>query len=218
MHNYTIREAKAGTTEAGVTYDGTTFAVRTVVSDNGDGTLSVEHAFVGNVRIAEFKNVYKPSPTSIALGAAKVLTGKTLAEGQFTFMLTGENGSSWKAKNAASGQVLFPTVTFDKVGVYHYTITEVNDGQANITYDSSVHKVTVTVTDNLKGNLVADISYENGSSPMFKNTYTPPAPKKPLSKTGDDLGGVIGGAAVVMAIAAGAAGIAYKRSRKRDEE
>ncbi len=217
VHNYTIREAKAGTTEAGVTYDGTTFAVRTVVSDNGDGTLSVEHAFVGNVRIAEFKNVYKPSPTSIALGAAKVLTGKTLAEGQFTFMLTGENGSSWKAKNAASGQVLFPTVTFDKVGVYHYTITEVNDGQANITYDSSVHKVTVTVTDNLKGNLVADISYENGSSPMFKNTYTPPAPKKPLSKTGDDLGGVIGGAAVVMAIAAGAAGIAYKRSRKRDE-
>ncbi len=218
VHNYTIREVKAGTTEAGVTYDGTTFAVKTVVSDNGDGTLSVEHAFASDVRMAEFKNVYKPNPTSVALGASKVLTGKTLAEGQFTFKLAGADGTSWEAKNTAGGQVLFPSVTFDKVGTYEYTISEVNDGQANITYDTTEHKVTVTVTDNLKGSLVADIAYENGNSPVFKNTYVPPSPKKNLSKTGDDLGGIIGGAAAAVVVAAAAAGVAYKRSRKRDEQ
>ena len=191
--------------------------MKTVVSDKGDGTLSVEHAFEGELELAEFVNTYKSNPTSVALGTAKVLTGKSLADGQFIFQLTGDDGTSLEAKNTASGQVLFPAVTFDKVGVYQYVISEVNDGQANITYDASTHGVTVTVTDDLKGNLVADIAYADGAAPVFKNTYTPPAPKPNLSKTGDDLGGLMGVVAAVAVVAAGAAGVAYKLSRKRNE-
>ena len=227
-HNYTIREVGAGTTEAGVTYDGTTYAVETVVKDNGDGTLGVTHTITdskGNTSSeAVFNNTYDPADAKIVLNATKVLSGATLNKAQFTFQLADDKGTTWSATNNASGQVFFPEVTFDATGTYTFVISEVNDGQANVTYDTAEHKVSVEVTDDLKGNLVANVAYEDGVSPVFVNTYTKPTSpatttttNRKLSKTGDIAPVVVGGVALVALAATGAAGVARKRNSKRED-
>ena len=85
-----------------------------------------------------------------------------------------------KAKNTANGQVAFGTIIYDEEGTYEYTISEKNDKQKNVTYDEAVYKVTVTVTDNGEGSLLAEVAYTDGKAPVFTNKYTKPAePQKP---------------------------------------
>lgn len=216
-HDYVLREVGAGTTHNGVTFDGKLIAIHTRVVDNGEGSLVVEHALTTDDANAAFVNTYAHSTTSVVLGATKVLSGKALADGQFTFALTAEDGTVYQAKNDAAGSVAFPALTFAEPGTYVYTISEVNDKQANVTYDTATYNVVVNVVDDGQGNLVATVAYDDGAAPTFKNSYTePPAPtptpgggattpKNPVvklfSKTADDAGLMLGAAAVAAGLA-----------------
>lgn len=216
-HDYVLREVGAGTTHNGVTFDGKSIAIHTKVVDNGEGSLVVEHAFATDDVNATFVNTYAHGTTSVVLGATKVLSGKALADGQFTFVLTAEDGTVYQAKNDAAGSVAFPALTFAEPGTYVYTISEVNDKQANVTYDTATYDVVVNVVDDGQGNLVATVAYDDGAAPTFKNSYTePPAPtptpgggattpKNPVvklfSKTADDAGLMLGAAAVAAGLA-----------------
>ena len=216
-HDYVLREVGAGTTHNGVTFDGKSIAIRTKVVDNGEGSLVVKHALATDDANAAFVNTYAHGTTSVVLGATKVLSGKALADGQFTFVLTAEDGTVYQAKNDAAGSVAFPALTFAEPGTYVYTISEVNDKQANVTYDTATHRVVVNVVDDGRGNLVATVAYDEGTAPTFKNSYTePPAPaptpgggattpKNPVaklfSKTADDAGLMLGAAAVAAGLA-----------------
>lgn len=216
-HDYVLREVGAGTTHNGVTFDDKSIAIHTKVVDNGEGSLVVEHAFATDDANTAFVNTYAHGTTSVVLGATKVLSGKTLADGQFTFVLTAEDGTVYQAKNDAAGSVAFPALTFAEPGTYVYTISEVNDKQANVTYDTATYRVVVNVVDDGQGNLVATVAYDGGAAPTFKNSYTePPAPtptpgggattpKNPVvklfSKTADDAGLMLGAAAVAAGLA-----------------
>lgn len=216
-HDYVLREVGAGTTHNGVTFDGKSIAIHTSVVDNGEGGLVVEHALTTDDANVAFVNTYAHSTTSVVLGATKVLSGKALADGQFTFALTAENGTVYQAKNDAAGSVAFPALTFAEPGTYVYTISEVNDKQANVTYDTATYQVIVNVVDDGQGNLVATVAYDEGAAPTFKNSYTePPAPtpapgggattpKNPVaklfSKMADDAGLMLGAAAVAAGLA-----------------
>ena len=161
-HDYVLREVGAGTTHNGVTFDGKSIAIHTSVRDNGEGGLVVEHALATDDANAAFVNTYAHGTTSVVLGATKVLSGKTLADGQFTFALTAEDGTIYQAKNNAAGSVAFPALTFTEPGTYVYTVSEVNDKQANVTYDTAMYKVVVSVVDDGQGNLVATVAYDGG--------------------------------------------------------
>ena len=216
-HDYVLREVGAGTTHNGVTFDGKSIAIHTRVVDNGEGSLVVKHALATDDANAAFVNTYAHGTTSVVLGATKVLSGKALADGQFTFVLTAEDGTVYQAKNDAAGSVAFPALTFAEPGTYAYTISEVNDKQANVTYDTATYQVVVNVVDDGQGNLVATVAYDGGAAPTFKNSYTePPAPtptpgggattpKNPVaklfSKTADDAGLMLGAAAVAAGLA-----------------
>lgn len=216
-HDYVLREVGAGTTQNGVTFDGKSIAIHTKVVDSGEGSLMVEHALATDDANAAFVNTYAHGTTSVVLGATKVLSGKALADGQFTFVLTAEDGTVYQAKNDATGSVAFPALTFAEPGTYVYTISEVNDKQANVTYDTATYNVVVNVVDDGQGNLVATVAYDDGAAPTFKNSYTePPAPtptpgggattpKNPVvklfSKTADDAGLMLGAAAVAAGLA-----------------
>lgn len=201
VHHYTIRERGHGTVENGVTFSDVSYHVTTTVSDNHDGTLDVTHK-LEDAREAEFVNAYEASPTKLALTASKVLEGADLKVGQFTFKLSG-GGVEVTAKNDANGQVRFEELSFTRAGTYTFTITEVNDGQQHVTYDETARKVTVTVTDDGRGNLIASINQDEAAACVFRNTYTkseepakptPPTPpakptpsKKFVPKTGDPI-------------------------------
>ena len=227
-HIYTMRENGAGTTVAGVTYDATTYQVVATVVEI-DNELRVDFALDG-ADAAVFKNAYAAKGTTVIIGATKTLDGRSLAAGEFTFKLTGADGRTYEAKNAADGRIEFTAIDFDKVGTYDFTLVEVNDGQANITYDDHSYKVTVVVTDDGKGNLVANVTWPNGTPPTFKNIYTKPAPavtpdtsgEPPafFAKTGDKTMPIVC-VAILTVLVAGAVGAvefgALRKSEKGDK-
>lgn len=234
-HRYTLHEVGGGTVANGVTYDGATYTVVTTVKDNGDGTLSVAHALEG-AREASFANAYQATSTTVVIGASKTLVGKNLEDGQFTFVLTAADGTELKAKNAADGKIAFPALTFDKPGTYEFALTELDDAQANVTYDKHAYKVTVTVVDDGLGHLNATVAGD-ADVLAFTNTYAePPAPVQPtqptqpggktftpsgpigkvLTQTGDDkLALVLPLAAVALAGAASIAALCIMRRRDK---
>lgn len=182
-HSYELREV-AGTA-GGVTYDRATYRVRTTVTDAGNGMLTVRHELAdaeGNPTgddSVTFTNGYEAAPVTLKLGAAKVLKGAELKAGQFSFELKSRDGKVMStAKNAADGSVTFDALTFKQAGTYTFTVSEVDDGQAHVTYDRAVHKIVVTVSDEAAdgsktGYLSAKVSYEGGADlpPVFTNGY-----------------------------------------------
>lgn len=235
---YTVSE-RAGATANGVTYDTTVFTATVTVTENAEThALEAQVAYSKGGKAADavaFSNSYAPAATEVKLGASKVLSGEDLKEGQFSFQLKDADGKVLQtAKNAADGTVGFEAISYDKPGTYAYSISEVDDGQKNVTYDAAEHRVTVTVTDDGAGHLVATVTYDGAVAPVFKNTYTPPTtpptepPTNPPSKspvpkeekpglpyTGDTslspmaLGGIAGGAAVLIA-----AGVILRRRNR----
>lgn len=235
---YTVSE-RAGATANGVTYDTTVFTATVTVTENAEThALEAQVAYSKGGKAADavaFSNSYAPAATEVKLGASKVLSGEDLKEGQFSFQLKDADGKVLQtAKNAADGTVGFEAISYDKPGTYAYSISEVDDGQKNVTYDAAEHRVTVTVTDAGAGHLVATVTYDGAVAPVFKNTYTPPTtpptepPTNPPSKspvpkeekpglpyTGDTslspmaLGGIAGGAVVLIA-----AGVILRRQNR----
>lgn len=202
-HSYELREV-AGTA-GGVTYDKTTYRVRATVTDAGNGTLTVKHELTdaeGNAAgdtSAIFTNGYEAAPVTLKLGAAKVLKGAELKAGQFGFELKGRDGKVMStAKNTADGSVVFDALTFKRAGTYTFTVSEVDDGQAHVTYDKAVHKIVVTVSDEAAGGtktgyLSAKVSYEGDANmpPVFTNSYVegPGTPENPGTPGGGSGGG-----------------------------
>lgn len=205
-HSYELREV-AGTA-GGVTYDRATYRVRTTVTDAGNGTLAVKHELAdaeGNPTgddSVTFTNGYKAAPVTLKLGAAKVLKGAELKAGQFSFEFKSRDGRVMStAKNAADGSVTFDALTFRQAGTYTFTVSEVDDGQAHVTYDKAVHKIVVTVSDEAAdgsktGYLSAKVSYEGDADvpPVFTNGYaeepgTPGTPENPGTPGGGTGGG-----------------------------
>ena len=205
-HSYELREV-AGTA-GGVTYDRATYRVRTTVADAKNGTLAVKHELAdaeGNPTgddSVTFTNGYEAAPVTLKLGAAKVLKGAELKAGQFSFELKSRDGKVMStAKNAADGSVTFDALTFKQAGTYTFTVSEVDDGQAHVTYDKAVRKIVVTVGDEAAdgtktGYLSAKVSYEGDANvpPVFTNSYaenpgTPGTPENPGTPGGGSGGG-----------------------------
>ena len=161
-YTYTITE-KAGS-EKGVTYDTAKHEVKVKVTDNGQGQLVA--AVTGNN--PTFTNTYKAATTSATITATKVLDGKALEAGKYEFELKEGDKVIGTATNAADGTVTFPAISYDAAGPHTYTITEKAGSEKGVTYDTAKHEVTVNVTDNGQGELVADVKDNN---PTFTNTY-----------------------------------------------
>ena len=227
-HSYMLREVGGGTHKAGVEYDGSVFAVTTTVTDNGNGTLSVAHKVDNDANAVGFTNSYAPAATSVTLGASKVLNGKSLEDGEFSFALEGEDGTQLTAGNDANGMVVFPAIQYSEAGMYQYTLSEVKGSETGVTYDEAAYAVTVAVEDDDEGSLVATVSYEGGKAPVFNNTYQelegPAAADDPVSfvkaavsgaaKTGDNLLGIAGAIAAVAAVAAAVAVLSRRKKGK----
>lgn len=208
-HSYELREVAGAA--GGVTYDRAVHRVRTTVTDAGNGKLTVKHDLVdaeGNPTgdgSVTFTNGYEAAPVTLKLGAAKVLKGAELKAGQFSFELKSRDGKVMStAKNAADGSVTFDALTFKQAGTYTFTVSEIDDGQAHVTYDKAVHKIVVTVSDEAAdgtktGYLSAKVSYEGDANlpPVFTNSYaeepgtpeTPGIPENPGTPGGGSGGG-----------------------------
>ena len=161
-YTYTISE-KAGS-EKGVTYDTAKHEVKVKVTDNGQGQLVA--AVTGNN--PTFTNTYKAAKTSETIKATKVLEGKALEADKYEFELKEGDKVVATAKNAADGTVTFKEIEYNEAGDHTYTISEKAGSEAGVTYDTATHEVTVNVTDNGEGKLVATVT---GNNPTFTNTY-----------------------------------------------
>lgn len=220
---YTIREAKGSL--GGVGYDAAEYKATAEVKDNGDGTLAVTWSFdtaAGDPASAiEFNNTYTATPTSVLLGGTKVLDGRALAEGEFTFVLNDADGNELQTvTNDAQGGFCFDQITYDAAGTYEYTISEVKGDAEGVTYDDATIAVKVVVTDKGKGVLeVTELTYDGKTElPVFTNTYVkpvePPKDDSGLMQTGDSTSTFVGVIAGLGALSV-AVGLA---ARKRHGE
>lgn len=214
QHTYTVREVNNDL--GGVTYDDQLYTVHTTITDNRDGTMNAKHkafAVIDGKELAPvdeitFTNKYEAKGTMASIGAVKRLTGKDLKDGQFTFQLKDENGKVIdEAKNDKAGAISFKALEFDKAGTYKYTISEVNDKQKEIKYDTSEKTVTITVKDSGDGYLQAQV--ESEKQLIFTNTFE--AAGGSGTKTGDNMNLVL---PIMMMLTAAAIGSVLLIRRK----
>lgn len=199
-YQYTLAE-QPGAGNVGIHYDTDTYTVTADVKDNGQGGLEVTWSINGTQdKTVAFENTYEAKPASMSFGASKVLTGRDLEDGEFSFQVTDETGEALYANgtNDAAGTVNFDPITFNQAGTYHLWISEVlpedDDAETegiqseNVTYDETRYELVVTVEDNGKGSLVVtDVTAADGSEPVpvFENVYTEPV--EPVLPGGDSL-------------------------------
>ena len=175
---YTVSEQGKGTTVEGITYDATEYKITVTVTDDGKGNLVAKAD--REVNNLDFKNTYSSQKTGITFSGTKTLEGKTLEAGKFTFVLQ-ETDKGWKAKdgkaavtatNGENGAYSFGKIEYTEAGTYYYTVSEQGKGTTveGITYDATEYKITVTVTDDGKGNLVASADRKVDEL-NFTNTY-----------------------------------------------
>ncbi|WP_308622883.1 Spy0128 family protein [uncultured Enorma sp.] len=228
-YQYTLSEVP-GADNVGLTYDTDTYTVTANVKDNGQGGLEVTWSINGTQdKTVAFENTYEAKPASMSFGASKVLTGRDLEDGEFSFQVTDETGEALYANgtNDAAGTVNFDPITFNQAGTYHLWISEVlpedDDAETegiqseNVTYDETRYELVVTVKDNGEGRLVVTDVEEVDGTPVFENVYTEPVePVLPggdsLEQTGDSMPLMMGAVAVAGA-ALVAGGLAVRRKR-----
>ena len=164
--NFTYKIREVNNNLPGVTYDKNIITATVTVTDNGGAkTAAVTYTKPG------FTNTYKAASVTKVLKATKALVGANLVDDQFTFELVNkETGQvAQTAKSKADGTVTFPAETYTAVGNYTYIIREKNDGSKGYTYDTKAPEVTVAVTDNGQGQLVATETYATPAE--FTNNY-----------------------------------------------
>ena len=187
-YRYRLAEVDGGL--GGVTYDTTVYDVTAKVVDNGDGTLGVTWSVSKDGKALEgkeivFANSYKAVGTSITFNAAKVLTGRELKKGEFTFELRDANGKVLQTvKNGALTEggyapVAFDPITYDEPGTYDYRIVEVKGDAEGITYDKTVFTYHVVVTDDGNGQLQVEWTVGETGAPVFQNGFVKPEDPKP---------------------------------------
>lgn len=212
IYRYTVDETD--TQLGGVTYDTTSHTVTvTVTEDAASHTLTAKTEYStenGSEDGIRFDNTYQPQNVLVELAARKRLTGRELKADEFEFELVDkDNKVIDSARNDKDGDIRFKPLTYgrdnngiDDCGEHRYVIRERNTGEKNVTYDRTEHHVTVTVGDDLQGNLTAKVEYDptdgktdktkgdavgdkpstipgmvtvTGTRPEFTNSYSPPA-------------------------------------------
>ena len=184
-YEYDIKEvAPVGGVKDGVTYDTTIYDLVVEVTNN-NGKLNAVYYFEDSTgATVTFKNYYNVEPTTYKLAGNKVLNGRLMQVGEFSFNLFEGNDVTAKevAKNHANGLFEFSEITYTAAGVYKYTISEAIPAGATldplsqkyvlngVTYDATKYTVTVTVTDNGDGTLTAKADKDNVNI-IFTNTY-----------------------------------------------
>ena len=187
-YHYRLAEVDGGL--GGVTYDTTVYDVTATVVDNGDGTLGTTWSVSKGGKALEgkeivFANGYKAAGTSITFNAAKVLTGRELAKGEFTFELRDANGKVLQTvKNGALTEggyapIAFDPITYDEPGTYDYRIVEVKGDAEGVTYDETVFTYHVVVTDDGNGQLKVEWTVGKTGAPVFQNVFVKPENPKP---------------------------------------
>ena len=176
-HTYTLRETKAGATENGITYSTAEYTIVTIVKDNGDGTLSVEHK-LQNVEEATFENAYNVTSKSFSvtdkITATKYLTGRDLKDGEFSFELVEGNNVVATGTNDARGKITMTGIEYTAAGKHTYTLREVpGDAGNGITYDGKTYTIETTITDNGDGTLSAAHKLKDADEAKFSNSYKP---------------------------------------------
>lgn len=177
-HTYTLRETKAGATENGITYSTAEYTIVTTVTDNGDGTLIVEHKLQNNKK-ATFENAYNVTPKSSSvtdqITAAKSLDGRELKAGEFSFELVEGNDVVATGTNDAEGNITMSAVKYTAAGKHTYTLREANGGTTSkgITYSDAKFTIETTITDNGDGTLKAEhVLKGDATAATFKNAYS----------------------------------------------
>ena len=197
-HTYTITENKG--TDASINYSTQSITATVDVKKANDKLVATVTYSSGDAEKGDtFTNTKTPptpvpptvKPTTAQFKAKKVLaingsSDRTLKANEFTFLLKDQNGTLVDTKtNGENGDILFNPVSFNEAGTFTYTIVEQKPAtpESAITYDESVHTVTVTVTKDATGQLNADVQYDGKKdTPTFTNTYTPPTPPTPSEK------------------------------------
>ena len=175
-YTYTVEEVK-GTNED-IIYDGMKATVWITVTRDGDALVST----VANPKDTVFNNYVKEvQPAKAKFELTKVLTGRNLKDGEFSFVLKDDKGNVIQTvTNNAKGNISFENIVYDKPGVYYYTVEEVKGNEADVVYDNMVAKFQVTVTKTVgeKENLlVAAVLLPLDTE--FNNSYIPPKPPTP---------------------------------------
>ena len=180
---YTITEQKPATPESAITYDESVHTVTVTVTKDANGQLNADVQYDGKKNIPTFTNTYTPptppTPSEKQITTSKILEGRDLQGGEFSFNLLDENGTVLQTKqNAADGTVTFDAIAYTEamIGTHKYTIKEVVPAdQANIQYDEGQVDVTVTVTKDEASNAIqAVVAY--GDKKTFINKVIPPTP------------------------------------------
>lgn len=175
-HTYTLCEVP-GDANNGITYDGKTYTIETTITDKGDGTLEAKHVLNGADE-AKFNNSYKPNPDEFSvtdqITANKVLTGRELAAGEFSFELVEGDKVVATGTNDASGNITMGAVKYTEAGEHTYTLREVKGGTTSkgITYGDAKYTIETTVTDKGDGTLKAEHVLKDATAAIFKNTYS----------------------------------------------
>ena len=187
---YTVTEQAGHDPTIG--YSTQAYDVTVTVTDQGGMLTATADRQTNDIR---FDNTYTPTPVDVTVKADKHLTGRDLNDGEFTAELKDMDGNLLQTKRFArvprdaqsdkatdvregEGTLEFDKLTFDRAGVYTYTVTEQDGNLGGVTYDRTVHTVTVTVTEDAKTHrLAAAVSYSNGEGGeeviLFRNTYRP---------------------------------------------
>ena len=178
-HTYKLREKlpnEAGLSN-GITYDKTSYTIKTSVIDNGDGTLKVTHTLEGT-EPAHFENKYNTAPNESSVTdqiiATKSLTGRDLKDGEFSFELVEGEGAKVVATgtNDADGNIKMSTVKYDKAGTHTYALREVKgDADNGITYSTAEYTIVTTVTDDGNGKLAVEHKLQGDEPAAFENAY-----------------------------------------------
>ena len=180
---YTIVEQKPATPESAITYDEMVHTVTVTVTKDENGQLNADVQYDGKKDTPTFTNTYTPptppTPSEKQITTSKILEGRDLQGGEFSFNLLDENGTVLQTKqNAADGTVTFDAIAYTEamIGTHKYTIKEVVPAdQANIQYDEGQVDVTVTITKDEASNAIqAVVSY--GAKKTFINKVIPPTP------------------------------------------
>ena len=180
-HTFTYTVTESGEV-AGVTNDAKlSRKVSFTVTDNGKGKLSVSRNPDGDVAFT-FTNAYNVTPDEFSvtdkITATKVLTGRDLKDGEFSFELVEGEGEDAKVvvkgTNAADGKIAMDKITYDKPGTHKYKLREVDGGTTSkgITYSDAEYTIVTTITDNGDGTLSATHELEGDKPATFKNTYS----------------------------------------------
>ncbi|EFX54603.1 pilin isopeptide linkage domain protein [Streptococcus sp. C150] len=175
-YTYTVEEVKGNNED--IIYDGMKAKVSITVTRDGEALVST----VTNPKDTIFNNYVKElKPAKAKFVLTKVLAGRQLQDGEFSFVLKDEKGNIVQTvTNDAKGNINFDSINYDKPGVYYYTVEEVKGYESNVVYDSMVAKLKVTVTKSVgdKENLlVAAVVLPLDTE--FNNSYIPPKSPKP---------------------------------------